>query len=86
MRGGLDYDHPIWLGDGVNTTDPLTNTFSTNMNFDASERQIRVITGGMDAEYGRSLGEPSTLSPVQVETSLRVMFRCSYTGTNMQVL
>ncbi len=41
--------------DGVNTTDPLTNTFSMNMNYDAIE-EVQVITGGMDAEYGRSMG------------------------------
>lgn len=41
--------------DGVNSTDPMTGTFSQNMNFDAIE-EVQVVTGGMDAEYGRSLG------------------------------
>ncbi|MFT4976605.1 MAG: hypothetical protein ACI8S6_002510 [Myxococcota bacterium] len=54
MRGGMSYGNQYYI-DGVNTTDPLTNTFSTNMNFDAIE-EIQVLTGGMDAEYGRSLG------------------------------
>jgi hypothetical protein len=54
MRGGLSYGNQYYL-DGVNTTDPLTNTFSMNMNFDAIE-EVQVITGGMDAEYGRSMG------------------------------
>lgn len=54
MRGGLSYGNQYYI-DGVNTTDPATNTFSTNMNFDAIE-EIQVLTGGMDAEYGRSLG------------------------------
>jgi len=54
MRGGLSYGNQYYV-DGVNTTDPITNTFSMNMNFDAIE-EIEVITGGMDAEYGRSLG------------------------------
>ena len=39
--------------DGVNTTDPITNTFSLNMNYDLIE-EVQVITGGMDA-HGRSL-------------------------------
>ena len=33
----------------------MTNTFSTNLNYDAIE-SVQVITGGLDAEYGRSLG------------------------------
>jgi len=54
MRGGLSYGNQYYV-DGVNTTDPLTNTFSMNMNFDAIE-EVQVITGGMDAEYGRAMG------------------------------
>lgn len=54
MHGGFDSSNQYYL-DGVNTTDPLTNTFSMNMNFDAIE-EIQVITGGLDAEYGRSMG------------------------------
>ncbi len=54
VRGGLSFSNQYYV-DGVNTTDPLTNTFSANMNFDVIE-EIQVITGGMDAEYGRSLG------------------------------
>ncbi|MCB9780107.1 MAG: TonB-dependent receptor [Alphaproteobacteria bacterium] len=54
MRGGVDNSNQFFI-DGVNTTDPLTGTFSNNMNFDAIE-EIQVITGGMDAEWGRSLG------------------------------
>lgn len=54
MHGGFDTANQFYI-DGVNTTDPLTNTFSMNMNYDAIDA-IEVITGGMDAEYGRSLG------------------------------
>jgi outer membrane receptor for ferrienterochelin and colicin len=54
MRGGLGNANQYFV-DGVNTTDPVTNTFSMNMNYDAIE-EINVITGGMDAEYGRALG------------------------------
>jgi hypothetical protein len=53
-HGAFDSSNQFYI-DGVNTTDPLTNTFSMNMNYDAIE-SIEVITGGMDAEYGRSLG------------------------------
>lgn len=54
MRGGVFTSNQYYI-DGVNTTDPLTGTFSSNINFDAME-EVQVITGGMDAEYGRALG------------------------------
>lgn len=54
MRGGTFTSNQFYI-DGVNTTDPLTGTFSSNLNFDAIE-ELQVITGGMDAEYGRALG------------------------------
>ncbi len=54
MHGGFDSSNQFYI-DGVNTTDPITSTFSMNMNFDAIQ-EVQVITGGMDAEYGRALG------------------------------
>jgi len=39
-----------YLVDGLDVTDPVTNTFSANMNFD-SISSIDVITGGMEAQY-----------------------------------
>ncbi len=54
VRGGFDDQNQFFV-DGVNVTDPITNTFSANMNYDAI-KEIQVITGGMDAEYGRALG------------------------------
>lgn len=44
-----------YLLDGVNITDPVTHTFSTNFNFDAIEA-IEIITGGYDPEYGQATG------------------------------
>lgn len=54
VRGSFDDSNQFYL-DGVNNTDPITGTFSQNMNYDAIE-EVQVVTGGMDAEYGRSLG------------------------------
>lgn len=54
VRGSHSDSNQFYV-DGVNNTDPMTGTFSQNMNFDAIE-EIQVVTGGMDAEYGRSLG------------------------------
>lgn len=53
-RGSFDSSNQYYIN-GVNVTDPVTNTFSMNMNYDAIE-SIEVVTGGMDAEYGRALG------------------------------
>ena len=54
VRGSVSYGNQFYI-DGANATDPATNTFSLNMNFDAIE-ELQVITGGMDAEYGRAMG------------------------------
>jgi len=53
-QGGFDSSNQYYI-DGVNTTDPVTNTFSANMNYDAID-SIEVITGAMDAEYGKAMG------------------------------
>ncbi|MBM4364776.1 MAG: TonB-dependent receptor [Deltaproteobacteria bacterium] len=55
MAAGASGDENTWVLDGVNVTDPVTGTFSTNFNYDAIE-EIQVITGGFDPEYGESLG------------------------------
>jgi hypothetical protein len=44
-----------YLVDGINTTDPTTNTFSANINYDAI-KEFQIITGGLDAEYGQAMG------------------------------
>ncbi len=54
VRGAFEDGNQFFV-DGVNNTDPMTGTFSQNMNFDAIE-EVQVVTGGMDAEYGRALG------------------------------
>lgn len=53
--GGASSNENTIILDGVNTTDPVTGTFSTNFNYDAID-QISVTTGGFDPEYGESLG------------------------------
>lgn len=39
-----------YLVDGLDTTDPTTNTFSSNINFD-SLSSVAVLTGGFEAQY-----------------------------------
>ena len=53
IKGG-QYTHNRWLVDGLDITDPVTNTFSSNINFD-SIGSVDIITGGMEAQYN-SLG------------------------------
>jgi hypothetical protein len=45
----------IYLMNGINTTDPATGTFGTNVNYNFI-RETEVATGSMDAEYGGSTG------------------------------
>lgn len=54
MHGGTPQSN-VYLLDGLNITDPVTQTFSTNFNFDAIG-ELQVITSGMDAEYGSTTG------------------------------
>ncbi|MEW5853271.1 MAG: carboxypeptidase regulatory-like domain-containing protein [Myxococcota bacterium] len=54
IHGANPYSNQYLL-DGINTTDPVTNTFSRNFNFDAIE-DTEVLTGGRDAEYGGATG------------------------------
>jgi hypothetical protein len=54
IHGGTPFSN-VYLLDGLNITDPVTQTFSTNFNFDAIG-ELQIITGGMDAEYGSTTG------------------------------
>ncbi|MCC7179259.1 MAG: TonB-dependent receptor [Acidobacteria bacterium] len=44
-----------FLIDSVDTTDPTTGTFGTNLNFEAIQ-EVSIYTSGASAEYGRALG------------------------------
>ncbi len=83
MRGGLSYGNQYYL-DGVNTTDPLTNTFSMNMNFDAID-EVQVITGGMDAEYGRSMGGAVNIVTRSGGNQFHGDVQYLYNGTQTQI-
>ena len=54
IHGGSPVSN-LYLLDGLNITDPVTQTFSTNFNFDAIG-ELQVLTGGLDAEYGSTTG------------------------------
>ncbi len=59
VRGGTERDN-LYLIDGVNTTDPVTGTFGTNINFEIIDQQS-VTTGGHMAEYGGVVGMVSNV-------------------------
>lgn len=44
-----------FLFDGVDTTDPTTGTFGSNLNFEAIQ-EVSLYTAGLSAEYGRAVG------------------------------
>jgi len=44
-----------FLFDGVDTTDPTTGTFGSNLNFE-SVQEVSLYTAGLSAEYGRAVG------------------------------
>jgi hypothetical protein len=54
VLGSTDNENAFYI-DGIDTTDPVTGTFSTNLNFDAIQ-EISFQTAGYAAEYGRSTG------------------------------
>ncbi len=45
----------LFIIDSVDTTDPTTGTFGTNLNFE-SIQEVSVYTSGISAEYGRAQG------------------------------
>jgi hypothetical protein len=49
VHGGT-FRNNRYLVDGLDITDPVTLTFSANLNFD-SIQEVEVLTGGLDAEY-----------------------------------
>jgi hypothetical protein len=83
IRGGMDSANQFYV-DGVNNTDPVTNTFSMNMNYDAIE-ELQVITGGMDAEYGRSLGGAVNIVTKSGGNELEVLASAFYSDENFEI-
>ncbi|WNG16844.1 carboxypeptidase regulatory-like domain-containing protein [Cystobacter fuscus] len=50
-----------YLVDGIDITDPVTNTFSANINFD-SISSFAILTGGMEAQYNSMGGVINLIS------------------------
>src|SRR5262245_56723651 len=52
---GANTSNNLFLMDGIDTTDPTTGTFGSNLNYEAIQ-EVSVSTNGISAEYGRALG------------------------------
>lgn len=54
MHGASGGDN-MYMVDGADSTDPMTRTWSSALNFD-NIQDIQIVTGGVSAEYGRGTG------------------------------
>ncbi|MBK9088372.1 MAG: TonB-dependent receptor [Holophagales bacterium] len=54
VLGGSSIENSYMI-DGVNTTDPITHTWTVQMNFDTIQ-EVSVQTSGFEAEYGKATG------------------------------
>jgi hypothetical protein len=68
-----------FLMDGVDTTDPTTGTFGTNLNFEAIE-EMTVYTSGVSAEYGRAVG--AIVNIITKSGTNRLEGSAKFIGTN----
>jgi hypothetical protein len=79
VKGGFSL-HNRYLIDGLDVTDPVTQTFSNNLTFDAIG-SIRVLTGGLDAQYNSLGGVIETITNQGSEDwHVNASFYFSYQG------
>jgi hypothetical protein len=69
----------VYIVDAVDTTDPTTGTFGTNLNFESIE-EVSVMTSGISAEYGRAQG--AVISVVTKSGTNRFEGSAKYIMTN----
>ena len=82
VHGATDSSNQYYV-DGVNTTDPVTNTFSMNFNFDAIQ-DIQVVTGAFDAKYGQALGGIISVTTKSGGNKFEGDFYAEYTTSALQ--
>lgn len=83
MHGGSSYSNQ-YLVDGVNTTDPTTNTFSMNFNYDAIE-ELEILTGGFHPRYGNVSGGVVNIVTKSGSNDFKLDSSVYYTGRLLQV-
>jgi len=79
MHGASGSDN-MYMVDGASTTDPLTNTWSTAINFD-NIQEVQVTTGGISAEYGRGTGAVVNMLTKSGSNQFHGMVRAHVTDT-----
>ncbi len=77
-HGGLTSNNQF-LMDGVDTTDPTTGTFGTNLAFETIQ-EVVVQTSGVSAEYGRAIGAVVNVITKSGTNKLEGLFK--YIATN----
>ncbi|MBN2055823.1 TonB-dependent receptor [bacterium] len=82
IHGGTKSDN-VYLLDGVDTSDTLTGTFSSNVNPDALE-EVEVQTGGFQAEYGRATGGIVNAVTKSGGNDFSLIFRMEYSNNTWQ--
>ena len=60
VKGGMSLNNR-YLIDGLDVTDPVTQTFSANLTFDSTDA-VDVLTGGMEAQYNSLAGVINVVS------------------------
>lgn len=83
INGGSSASN-AYLIDGVNTTDPTSNTFGLNFNFDAIE-ELQVLTGGFHPRYGNVTGGVVNVVTKSGGNDFEVDASAYYTGRLLQV-
>lgn len=83
VNGGSDSSN-AYLIDGVNTTDPTTNTFGLNFNFDAIE-ELQVLTGGFHPRYGNVTGGVINVVTKSGSNEFELDSSVYYTGRLLQI-
>lgn len=69
----------LFMFDGVNTTDPTTGTFGSNLNFEAIQ-EVAIFTSGVSAEHGRAVG--AVVNVITKSGTNRVEGSAKYIATN----
>lgn len=83
MHGGSANSNQ-YLVDGVNTTDPTTNTFSMNFNYDAIE-ELEILTGGFHPRYGNVSGGVINIVTKSGSNEFKLDSSVYYEGRLLQV-
>jgi len=81
VHGSSSYDN-MYLIDGADTSDPMTRTWGTALNFDDIQ-EVQVTTGGVSAEYGKGTGALVNLVTKSGSNELHGLARFTYSDIDL---